>query len=63
MTHDPATGLPNRNRFEWMVDEQLKLNPGGSYMVGVARVTGLEEINRTWALSEVSGCLSGWQNR
>ncbi|KXO10056.1 MULTISPECIES: EAL domain-containing protein [Marinobacter] len=50
MTHDPATGLPNRNRFEWMVDEQLKLNPGGSYMVGVARVTGLEEINRTLGL-------------
>ncbi|WP_227513352.1 MULTISPECIES: EAL domain-containing protein [unclassified Marinobacter] len=50
MTHDPATGLPNRNRFEWMVDEQLQLNPGGSYMVGVARVTGLEEINRTLGL-------------
>lgn len=50
MTHDPATGLPNRNRFEWMVDEQLQLNPGGSFMVGVARVTGLEEINRTLGL-------------
>jgi EAL domain-containing protein (putative c-di-GMP-specific phosphodiesterase class I)/GGDEF domain-containing protein len=50
MSHDPATGLPNRNRFEWMVDEQLKRDPGGAYMVGVARVTGLEEINRTLGL-------------
>lgn len=51
LTHDPVTGLPNRNRFEWMVDEQLKKNPGGRYMVGVARITRLDEINRTLGLT------------
>ncbi len=50
MTHDPATGLPNRNRFEWVVDEQLKKDPDGSYLVGVARITGLKDINRTLGL-------------
>ncbi|WP_273208194.1 EAL domain-containing protein [Marinobacter subterrani] len=50
LTHDPVTGLPNRNRFEWMVDEQLKRDPNGRYMVGVARVTRLKEINRTLGL-------------
>lgn len=51
LTHDPVTGLPNRNRFEWMVDEQLKKNPGGRYMVGVARISRLDEINRTLGLT------------
>lgn len=51
MTHDPVTGLPNRNRFEHMVNEQLKRDPGGHYMVGVARITRLDEINRTLGLS------------
>lgn len=50
LTHDPVTGLPNRNRFEWMVDEQLKQDPNGRYMVGVARVTRLKEVNRTLGL-------------
>ncbi len=50
LTHDPVTGLPNRNRFEWMVDEQLKQDPSGRYMVGVARVTRLKEVNRTLGL-------------
>lgn len=50
MTHDPVTGLPNRNRFEWMVDQQLQLDPEGRYMVGVARITRLKEINRTLGL-------------
>ncbi len=51
LTHDPVTGLPNRNRFEWMVDEQLKRAPHGRYLVGVARVTRLKEINRTLGLA------------
>ncbi|AOY89491.1 diguanylate phosphodiesterase [Marinobacter salinus] len=51
MMHDPVTGLPNRNRFEWMVDQQLKRDPDGQYMVGVARITRLDEINRTLGLN------------
>lgn len=51
MTHDPVTGLPNRNRFERMVNKQLQRDPGGHYMVGVARITRLDEINRTLGLS------------
>lgn len=51
MTHDPVTGLPNRNRFERMVNAELQCNPQGHYMVGVARVTRLDEINRTLGLS------------
>ena len=45
------TGLPNRNRFEWMVDQQLRQAPQGRYMVGVARFTRLDEINRTLGLT------------
>lgn len=51
LTHDPVTGLPNRNCFEHMVNEQLRSDPGGQYMVGVARITRLDEINRTLGLS------------
>lgn len=51
MTHDCVTGLPNRNRFERMVNDQLKRDPSGHYMVGVARITRLDEINRTLGLS------------
>ncbi|MCM0613798.1 EAL domain-containing protein [Marinobacter sediminum] len=51
MMHDPVTGLPNRNRFEWMVDQQLKRDPDGQYIVGVARITRLDEINRTLGLT------------
>ena len=50
MAHDPITGLPNRNRFEWMVNQQLKNDPQGHYMVGVARITRLGEISRTLGL-------------
>ncbi|MDI9245826.1 EAL domain-containing protein [Marinobacter sp. CHS3-4] len=51
MTHDPVTGLPNRNRFERMVNRQLSVDPEGSYFVGVARITRLGEINRTLGLN------------
>lgn len=51
LTHDPVTGLPNRNRFERMVNDQLHRHPGGRYMVGVARITRLDEINRTLGLN------------
>ena len=51
LAHDPVTGLPNRNRFEWMVDQQLRQAPQGRYMVGVARFTRLDEINRTLGLT------------
>lgn len=51
LAHDPVTGLPNRNRFEWMVDQQLRNAPEGRYMVGVARFTRLDEINRTLGLT------------
>ena len=50
LSHDPVTGLPNRNRFEWMVDEQLQQHPNGRFMVGVTRITQLKEINRTLGL-------------
>ncbi len=51
LTHDPVTGLPNRNRFEWMVDQQLQQAPQRRYMVGLARITRLDEINRTLGLA------------
>lgn len=51
MTHDPVTGLPNRNRFERMVNTVLADAPNGAYMVGVARITRLDEINRTLGLT------------
>jgi EAL domain-containing protein (putative c-di-GMP-specific phosphodiesterase class I)/GGDEF domain-containing protein len=51
LTHDPVTGLPNRNRFEWMVGQQLKQAPHRRYMVGLARITRLNEINRTLGLA------------
>ena len=51
LTHDPVTGLPNRNRFEWMVGQQLQQAPDRRYMVGLARITRLDEINRTLGLA------------
>lgn len=51
LTHDPVTGLPNRNRFEWMVGQQLQQAPERRYMVGLARITRLDEINRTLGLA------------
>lgn len=51
LAHDPVTGLPNHNRFVWMVDQQLRQNPRGRYMVGLARITRLDEINRTLGLA------------
>ena len=51
LTHDPVTGLPNRNRFELMVDQQLQQHPQRHYMVGLARITRLDEINRTLGLA------------
>jgi EAL domain-containing protein (putative c-di-GMP-specific phosphodiesterase class I)/GGDEF domain-containing protein len=51
MTHDAVTGLPNRNRFERMVNQQLGEDPDGEYFVGVTRITRLDEINRTLGLN------------
>ncbi len=51
LTHDPVSGLPNRNRFEWMVDQQLQQAPERRYMVGLARISRLDEINRTLGLA------------
>ncbi|TDT41695.1 EAL domain-containing protein (putative c-di-GMP-specific phosphodiesterase class I) [Halospina denitrificans] len=51
MMHDAVTGLPNRNRFERMVNERLQSDPEGHYMVGVCRITRLDEINRTLGLN------------
>ncbi len=51
MMRDPVTGLPNRNRFERMVNGQLQADPEGHYMIGVCRITRLEEINRTLGLT------------
>ena len=51
MTHDPVTGLPNRNRFERMVNQRLSENPDTQYFVGVTRITRLDEINRTLGLN------------
>lgn len=63
MTHNPVTGLPNRNRFERMVNEQLHRDPDGHYMVGVARITRLDEINRTLGLSRSDWLLQGLANQ
>ncbi len=51
MAHDPITHLPNRNRFEWMVNQKIKQDPNGLYFVGVVRITRLDEINRTLGLT------------
>ncbi|MEO4047411.1 EAL domain-containing protein [Pseudomonas sp. CAU 1711] len=51
LTHDPVTGLPNRNRFELMVDQQLQEHPERHYMVGLARISRLDDINRTLGLA------------
>ncbi|UZE95282.1 EAL domain-containing protein [Alkalimarinus alittae] len=51
MSHDPITHLPNLNRFERMVNQQLQRDPKSHYIVGVARVTRLVEINRTLGLT------------
>lgn len=51
LTHDPVTNLPNRNRFELMVDRQLQEHPERPCMVGLARITRLDEINRTLGLA------------
>ncbi len=51
LTHDSVTGLPNRNRFELMVDLQLQQAPDRRYMVGLARITRLDEVNRTLGLA------------
>ncbi len=51
MIYDSVTHLPNRNRFEWMVNQQLNKDPEGRYMVCVARVTSLNDINRTLGLT------------
>jgi EAL domain-containing protein (putative c-di-GMP-specific phosphodiesterase class I)/GGDEF domain-containing protein len=59
MTHDAVTGLPNRNRFERMVNQRLQSNPEGYFMVGVTRVTRLDEINRTLGLSRSERLLKG----
>lgn len=59
MTHDPVTGLPNRNRFERMVNQHLRDHSKGYFMVGVARVTRLDEINRTLGLSRSERLLKG----
>ncbi|KPQ00031.1 EAL domain-containing protein [Marinobacter sp. HL-58] len=63
MTHDPVTGLPNRNRFEWMVNRQLQQDPEGHYMVGVARITRLDEINRTLGLNRSDRLFQGVANQ
>ncbi|WP_250657214.1 EAL domain-containing protein [Alkalimarinus coralli] len=51
MLHDPITQLPNRNQFEWVVNQQLERDPNGHYIVGVARVTRIDEVNRTLGLT------------
>ncbi len=63
MAHDPVTGLPNRNRFERMVNGQLQADPDGQYMIGVCRITRLEEINRTLGLSRSERLLQRIANR
>jgi EAL domain-containing protein (putative c-di-GMP-specific phosphodiesterase class I)/GGDEF domain-containing protein len=51
MVLDPNTRLPNRNRFEWMVNKQIQQNPNGRYLIGVTRITRIDEINRTLGLT------------
>ncbi|SNB58692.1 diguanylate cyclase/phosphodiesterase [Marinobacter sp. es.042] len=63
LTHDPVTGLPNRNRFEWMADEQFRQNPNGRFMAGVTRITQLKEINRTLGLDRSERLLKAMAER
>lgn len=51
MSHDPVTQLPNLNRFERMVNQTLQQAPDNPYIVGVARITRLVEINQTLGLT------------
>jgi EAL domain-containing protein (putative c-di-GMP-specific phosphodiesterase class I)/GGDEF domain-containing protein len=51
MVLDPNTRLPNRNRFEWMVNQKILQNPKGRYLIGVTRITRIDEINRTLGLT------------
>ncbi|GAA5317262.1 MAG: hypothetical protein AseanaTS_24670 [Candidatus Pelagadaptatus aseana] len=51
VSRDPVTQLSNRNRFEWLVNDTLKANPGKRYFLTVARISRLEEITRTLGLS------------
>ncbi|MBZ2169510.1 EAL domain-containing protein [Marinobacter sp. F4216] len=51
MTHDPVTGLPNRNRFERMANQVISQNPDDEYIVGIVRITRMEEIHRTLGLA------------
>lgn len=63
MICDPVTGLPNRNQFERMVNEQLIKDPNGTYYVGVARISRLDEISRTLGLSRSERILKQVANK
>ncbi len=51
MTRDPLTQLPNRNRFEWLINRTFATQADERYIVGVARITRLSEITRTLGLA------------
>lgn len=57
MMRDAVTQLPNRNRYEWMLKNTFREEPKGHFIVGLARVTRLDEIARTLGLASSESVL------
>lgn len=53
LMRDPITNLPNRNRFEMLVDNLFDERPQEQFAICVARVTRVNEITRTLGISSV----------
>lgn len=51
MMRDPVTLLSNRNRFEWLIKKTLEERPSEPFIIGVARITRINEITRTLGLA------------
>jgi EAL domain-containing protein (putative c-di-GMP-specific phosphodiesterase class I)/GGDEF domain-containing protein len=58
MMRDPITNLPNRNRFELLVNSMFNNNKDERFVIFVARVTRINEITRTLGISSVERIFS-----